>query len=112
MRIDRKFSIPLGILVALQFLDLIVHVATLQIEPIRITSNAVIITGAVAGVLSIGTKPRLAVVLTGAVYLILNSIFLVQHGAINPSTDALRLPFFVFVAGSLAVAYWISRRLQ
>ena len=52
-------------------------------------------------------------ILLGAsgVYLAMNILFLVQFGLVNPNTGGLRVPLFVFVFGSLALAAWQLRRL-
>lgn len=109
---DRKYLIPLALLIALQVLDLVVHVATMQIEPLRIASNGVISIGAIAGALVSGSRARSTFFLAAGLYLMLNLLFLAQHGLVNPSTDGLRLALFVFVAGSLGLTYWLQRRLR
>ena len=105
----KSASLPFAFLIAIQVLDVMVHVAADQMEPIRITSNLVIIVGAVGAYLS-GRLNVLLSVLSGITYLVLNAVFIAQAGLANPQTGALRLPLFVFMAASLAVLIWLSRR--
>lgn len=106
-----RVLIALAALIGLQALDVILHIATGQFEPIRILSNAVLVAGAVAGVVVTPRSTPLLVV-AGGLYLALNAVFVLQHGLVNPATDALRLPLFVFVAGSLVLAAWLGRRVR
>ena len=112
MQFDRKTFIPLGLLIALQILDIVVHVATMQVEPIRVTSNLIITAGAILVFLNTGEKPRMVITLAAAAYLLLNLLFLAQHGLLNPSTEALRTALFLFVFLSMALVYWSRRRLN
>lgn len=85
------------------------HVATDQFEPIRVVSNIIVAAGAV----TILFVPRLARPLglaAGLSYLLLNVVFLAQHGMTNPTTEALRLPLFVFVALTLVLLAWCGAR--
>ena len=112
MQIDKRVLIPLVLLIVLQILDVVVHVATQQIEPIRITSNAVLSAGALAAVLLAVSASRFAIPLAVTAYLVLNLLFLAQHGTVNPTTEALRLPMFVFVLGSLGLSHWLRLRIR
>ncbi len=99
----------LACLIGLQGLDILLHVAAGQLEPIRLASNAVICIGAAAFVFA-STSSRLAIYVAGLVYLALNAAFLFQNGLINPATNGLRLPLFGFVAVSLFLLSWLARR--
>lgn len=105
----RSLLLPLALLVALQAIDIAVHVATGQIEVLRILSNLVI----VAGVGLAGRMQAPVWALCGALgYLGLNALFLVLFGLINPTTDSLRVPLFGFLALSLMLAAWVYRRVR
>lgn len=92
-----------------QALDVAVHVATDQIEPIRILSNLLILT-------SVGTARRLPsarhLVLLGGgfAYLALNLVFVAQHGLVNPDTGQMRGALFAFVIVSLGLLWLLARR--
>ncbi|WP_432816894.1 hypothetical protein [Sulfitobacter sp. JB4-11] len=102
----------MGLLIGLQILDIVVHVATMQVEPIRITSNLIIAAGTIFGVLNAGKRSRMVIALAAAAYLVLNLLFLAQHGLVNPSTEALRTALFVFVFMSMALVFWLGRLLK
>lgn len=112
MPLDRRSFLPMGLLISLQILDVIVHVATQQIEPLRIASNIVMIIAALAGVRLAGSTSRAVLFLAAGLYSVLNLAFVFQHGLANPSTGALRVPFIAFVVASLVIAYWLCRRLR
>lgn len=99
---------PLALLVALQVLDVLVHVATGQFEPLRVTGNVIISAGAAAAAVS--SSLRIGAALAGAVYLGLNVVFVGQHGMVNPATEAVRFPLFGFVLGSLVLLAWLLAR--
>lgn len=102
--------LPFVVLAIIQVLDVAVHVATGQIEPVRLASNAVLLLGAGAAMIT-RTHASTLLLAAGAAYLALNMLFLAQHGLVNPTTDALRIPLFGFVVGSLLSALWLRRRL-
>ena len=90
-------------LLLLQVIDIAIHLATNQVEAVRVTSNLCIAAGALVGTLVAGGVARLLMVLGGLAYAALNLLFLVQHGVINPANDAIRVPMFAFVFASLAL---------
>ena len=105
-----RVLLPLLLLGGLQALDILLHALTGGVEPVRLASNIIIGLGAIAAVFA---PPQRAVALLfsgGVIYLVLNLAFLVQHGLVNPATDAFRSPLFGFVAGSLLLAAWLARR--
>ncbi|MEO0999931.1 MAG: hypothetical protein AAFW69_04920 [Pseudomonadota bacterium] len=101
--------IPLAALVVVQALDVLLHVVTGQIEPIRIASNLILVAGAFAAMRAAG-RARLLIAGAVLVYVLLNAVFLGQNGLVNPATEALRIPLFAFVIGSVALALWLERR--
>jgi len=106
-----RILLPLGFLLALQVLDIAVHIATDQFEPLRIASNLVISLAAIAAVFLSRHSSRLLLV-SGGFYLALHLLFLVQFGLTNPATGTMRVPLFVLVAGSLALTALLGRRIR
>lgn len=100
-----------ALLTGLQLVDVIVHIATGQVEPTRITSNVIISAGAIAALFSPFRSTQLVLV-TSTLYLVLNLAFLLQNGVANPATGALRIPLFIFIVGSLVLAAWYRQRLS
>ena len=92
-----------------QIVDIAIHFANDQIEPLRILASVLILLAATtAGQLASLRSPILLG--AGFAYLALNLVFLAQHGLINPETETLRLPLFVFVLVSLVLLWLIGRR--
>ncbi len=99
-------------LLALQFLDIAVHVASDQAEPLRITANLVILvwaafpfSGRMSPAVRRATLPALAA------YLLLNGVFLAQHGLTNPASGGLRLALLAFVALTSGLMLVFRRRV-
>ena len=106
-----RLLVVLILLVGMQALDVLVHVMAGQIEIMRIVSNVVICLGAVASIFA-AKRSDAIILLSGLVYLVLNILFLVENGLINPATDTPRVPLLVFVAGSLLLLSWLRRRIN
>ncbi|MBI1295920.1 hypothetical protein GC175_13280 [bacterium] len=102
-----------GVLVLVQLFDLVIHLATDQIEPLRITANVVILLWLV--VMALGKTGQRTALLSAAaigVYLLLNLIFLVLEGVTNPAQgDALRTTLFVLVGVTVILSIWLAYRL-
>lgn len=87
--------------VVLQALDVLIHVASGMLEPLRISANVMLVVGAwmilgsPAGAKGVG-------VANGFAFLVLNGVFVAVHGMTNPVTGNVRLPMVVLVVGSLA----------
>ena len=93
-------------IVLVQLFDAVIHIATDQLEPIRITANIVIIVWIVAA-LTGWIKERLRGFSLAAigVYLLLNLIFLAQNGLTNPEQGgALRTTLFLLVILTVALS--------
>ncbi|MEO0591883.1 MAG: hypothetical protein AAFZ11_15180 [Pseudomonadota bacterium] len=103
--------LPLILQLVLQALDIAVHAATDQIEPLRVASNAVLGLAALVAARS-GRFARPLLVGASVAYLALNIWFLFQFGLVNPNTGGVRYPLFVFVFGSLALAAWQWRGID
>ncbi|MEO0755141.1 MAG: hypothetical protein AAFY85_10140 [Pseudomonadota bacterium] len=96
-------------LIAVQVVDTAVHVATSQVEPVRILSNGLLSGWAIWGLTGqVGRRIGFIVI---AIYLALNGLFLVMYGVTNPQQgDALRVPLFVLVGLSTGLAVWVNSR--
>ena len=101
----------LGIVIVLiQLFDIIIHVSTNQAEPIRITSNVIIIAWIVAA-LADWLKERFRNISIAAIgtYLILNLIFLAQNGLTNPGQGgALRITLLLLVSSTLTLSVLLT----
>ena len=109
-----RLALPFALLVAVQILDIAIHVVADQVEPIRIVSNAVIVGGAMIGIwlrARAGLKQAGALAGAAALYLALNLEFLANEGLINPVTGTPRIPLFALVLASLALVGWLKPRL-
>ena len=86
-------------IILIQLFDIIIHVSTDQIEPIRIASNIVIIVWIIAALIG-WLKERFRTISIAAIgtYFVLNAIFLAQNGLTNPEQGgALRTTLFLLV---------------
>ena len=115
----RQPWVAIALIVGVQLIDVAVHVAVDQVEPVRVLSNLVLVgsmgaavgynPGIVGGLTASDTPVgRLALVAMGSlVYLALNVWFVYEQGWVNPATERLRLPLFGFVGISLALVAWL-----
>lgn len=106
--VARAVLFPLLCLLAWQGLDVAAHVATGQVEPLRIIASVVLLAGVVAATRV--TQRRSVLIGAVAGYLVLNLLFLASHGLFNPVTNAPRLPLFGFVGISFVLVYWVALR--
>ncbi len=100
---------PLALLIGLQGIDVLLHIATDQIEPIRIAASAVVALAGLAAVFAL-RAPALFLVGSGLVYTAFNAMFLAENGLTNPETDSLRLPLFGFVILTVILLAWLGQR--
>lgn len=103
--------LPFVLLICLQVVDVVLHLTTGQVEPLRLLSNALIAFDAYHAVFA-DWYTRMFTYLSGLAYLVLNMVFLFQNGVINPDTGELRLPLFGFVVVSLCLLFLIRPRSQ
>ena len=102
-RIHFLFS---SLIALVQIFDIIIHVAVNQVEPLRVSSNLVILLWVIA--LVVGQLKRsnwyISIAAIG-IYLVLNLSFIGLKGITNPANGgALRLPLFILVG--LTVIFW------
>ena len=99
-------------IILIQLFDIIIHVSTDQVEPIRITSNIVIIVWTIVA-LAGWLKARFRYVSIAAIgtYFVLNIIFLAQNGLTNPEQGgALRTTLFLLVLLTIALSALFTLR--
>ena len=105
-----KFARGLVIsLVAIQLIDIAIHVGTGQVGLVRILSNLIIGSWAIWGLFT--KTAALSGLIVILLYLGLNGWFLAMHGITNPDQGgALRITLFVLVWLSTAIALWIRAK--
>ncbi len=101
--------LPLALVIGLQCVDVLVHVATGQVEPIRIAASVVVTIAGLAAVFAL-SRPILTLVASGLIYAVFNALFFAGSGLINPETDSLRVPLFGFVVLTLILLVWLGQR--
>ncbi len=98
----------------IQLVDIILHIATNQAEPIRIASNLIVLLW--LGVLSARVvAPQFRMIAVGviALYLALNLIFLATAGITNAAQGGgLRVTLLAFVALTTALSAVLAYRWQ
>jgi len=105
-------AVALGITV-IQIFDIFIHAATNQLEPLRVTSNLVILVWlAVWAFGKIKNKLRPASIGAVSLYLLLNIIFLAREGFTNPEQGGeprVMLFALVFLTTVLSTAFAINQ---
>ena len=107
---DRKLQWLRAVIAPIQVADIVIHVASEMIEPIRITSNVVIFIWlgiVISGRLNHIPSRRLASGFVG-VYVLLNAVFLAMEGFINPANGQFRTVLFVLVGVTVALSVWLT----
>lgn len=95
------------IIVLVQVFDILVHVLTNQVEPIRIVSNIIIIAWVLSNIFSVIPLNRAAGFGVLFLYLVLNTIFLFLEGVLNAYGDY-RILFFIFILTTLILSLQFS----
>ncbi|HJP81257.1 MAG TPA: hypothetical protein VJ841_02605 [Candidatus Saccharimonadales bacterium] len=98
------------LVVAVQLLDLIVHGSVGQLEPLRVAANIVMVVAALIPLFLRHASGVLTVVVGLIVYLILNTMFIVNDGIYN--NGSLRVGLVAFVLATVAAALFFCRVLQ
>jgi len=97
-------------LVLVQIMDVVIHAATNQLEPIRVTANVIILLWLVA-INSDRSKAYFLPLSIGSIgaYLVLNLIFLVREGLTNPAQgNEPRVMLFLLVILTLILSTWLT----
>lgn len=98
------------LILLLQVLDVLLHLAINQMEPLRLTAIAILAAGALVGALVAGGAAGILMIAAALCYGLMNVIFLMQNGLSNPSNDVLRVPLFAFVLASLLLSGMLLMR--
>lgn len=93
-------------IILIQLFDAAIHIATDQLEPIRITANIIIIVWVIAALTGwIKERFRHTFLAVIGLYLLLNLIFLAQNGLTNPEQGgAVRTTLFFLVFLTVALS--------
>lgn len=100
-----KYGLP-SLLFGIQILDILVHAITYQLELVRVQSNIVILMW--IGYTLIQTRivsKALITTISISIYLIINMLFIVQYGLINPNNGQYRIALFIFVILTISLAF-------
>lgn len=107
-----KLKILGVVIAAIQVVDIVIHAATNQLEPTRVSSNGIILVWlAVVAWGKLNARPRLFTLLVISVYFVLNVVFLFQEGVTN--NGQLRVALLLLVALTVTLstlfAYLLGR---
>lgn len=92
----------------IQTVDVFIHVASGQVETLRISASVMLVIGAWMILASPGGAKGVGIA-NGFAFVLLNGVFLSVSGLSNPETGSLRMPLFVLVGASLmAFAYHVK----
>lgn len=112
-KIDKPV-IGLGIVIALvQVLDIVIHAATDQAEPIRIIANIVIFAWLASSVSArFAERARLWALAALGSYLLLNAIFVAVEGTVNSESGQFRTVLFILMALTAGLSLLMMRVQQ
>ncbi len=90
------------LIIVIQIMDIIIHLLTNQFELTRVISNGCVI----AWVLLLQFNVHkivfnLVTSITLSIYIILNGLFLLENGLVNPNNQSLRIMLFMFVLSTI-----------
>ena len=95
----------------IQAVDVFIHVASGQIETLRISASVMLVIGAWMILASPGGARGVGIA-NGFAFALLNGVFLSVSGLSNPETGSLRMPLFVLVTASLVMFAYHVRLAQ
>ncbi len=99
-----------GLLVLVQLIDIGVHVASGQVEPLRIAASLLILGWLAARSRGQAQIRTIQLSVVGA-YLALNLLFLAQAGLTNPDQGGqLRIALLIFVLVTTVLATWPQQK--
>ena len=98
-----------SLLALVQVLDIVIHAATGQLEPVRVGSNLIVLALLAArSFVNAGTAWTLG---AGAAYLALNLLFIAQHGITNAAQGGqLRVTLVVLVLATVGLLGLLTRK--
>ncbi|MFN2323853.1 MAG: hypothetical protein ABR510_12950 [Trueperaceae bacterium] len=113
----RDRPVPLSVLVwaavlgLIQGFDVGVHVASGQLEPLRVAASLLVTVWAIVAVVRRDAARRTVVVAALGAYLALNAVFLALEGVTNPAQDgAVRWMLFALVATTTIAVLSVANR--
>ena len=90
------------LIIIIQCLDIFIHLFTNQFELIRVLSNGLVIAWVILIQLKVHTFVfNLITTITLSIYIILNGLFLLENGIVNPNNQSLRIALFIFVLSTI-----------
>lgn len=99
-----------SLLALVQVLDIVLHAATGQLEPVRVAANLIVL--ALLAASTVGKPGKAWTLAAGAAYLGLNLLFLVQHGITNAAQGGqLRVTLVVLVLATVWLLGMLIRKL-
>jgi hypothetical protein len=107
--IDRRILGLSVITILIQLIDIVIHVATDQAEPVRIISNIIIMVwlAIVASRRFTIWQRQLAFIAIG-LYSLLNLVFLTMEGVTNSESGELRIALFILVGFTLILSIGLT----
>ncbi len=90
------------LIIVIQIMDIIIHLLTNQFELTRVISNGCVI--AWVYLLQFNVHKivfNLVTSITLSIYIILNGLFLLENGLVNPNNQSLRIMLFMFVLSTI-----------
>ncbi len=98
-----------GLIIAVQLLDMAVHLSTNQVETLRLISNGVIFIWLLATLFGwVKGKAMWASLCAIGGYLLLNSLFLMEEGLYNDGV--FRTMLFVFIGVTVALSLFFASK--
>jgi hypothetical protein len=97
------------VVILLQVVDVVVHAATDQIEPLRVAANVLIAGSAIVAVVRSASTRGLVVPAALGAYLLLNAVFVGFEGATNPDQGgAVRWMLFALISTTTVAALGLA----
>lgn len=111
VKISPVVAIMAAMIDIVQVVDVVIHAATDQLEPLRVIANGIILVWTALVMIRIVNADRWqAVVVALGGYLGLNILFLAREGVVNPTNGEPRLILFALVTLTILLALELVRR--
>lgn len=102
-------TLIVALLALIQIADIVIHAATGQLEPLRVTANVIVL--ALLAARSFGKPSQAWTLAAGAAYLVLNLLFVAQHGITNAAQGGqLRVTLVVLVLATVVLLGMLIRK--
>ena len=110
---SQRGSLNILIFIALvQGFDVIVHVVSNQLEPLRILASIILLTVLIASRFMTEKLGSRALLLSGGTYLMLNVFFLLENGLTNSGSGEPRVLLFLIVTATAVLNVFYGRSLM